>query len=62
MTDTIYVVHGFRRGCEGITQYFETEALARAHAAYLGGSFDGVVMWQYSPGHETGNPLTASAD
>jgi hypothetical protein len=61
MANTIYVVHGFRSGCEGITQYFKTEVLARAYAAYLGGSFDGVVMWQHSAEHETGNHMTAPA-
>jgi hypothetical protein len=55
MGNTVYVAHGFRSGCEGVTQYFKTEVLARAYAAYLGGSFDGVVMWQHSAEHETGN-------
>jgi hypothetical protein len=61
MASTIYVVHGFRSGCAGITQRFETEVLAREYAAYLGSLFDGVVMWQHSPEHETGSHVTASA-
>jgi hypothetical protein len=59
MANSIYVVHGFRHGCEGVTQYFKTEVLAREYAAYLGGLFDGVVMWQQSPEHETGDDVKA---
>jgi hypothetical protein len=55
MPYTIYVVHGFRTGCKAITRCFKTEVLARAYAAYLGGSVDGVVMWQHMADHETGN-------
>jgi hypothetical protein len=61
MADNIYVVHGFRSGCKGTTEYFKTELLARAYAAYLGGSFDGVVMWQHKADDQTVNHVTALA-
>lgn len=54
MPHTIYVVQGFRGGCKVITQCFKTEALARERAAYLGGSFDGVVMWRHTADLDTG--------
>ena len=55
MPHTIYVVQGFRSGCKAITQCFKSEALARERAAYLGGSFDGVVMWRHTADPDTGN-------
>lgn len=57
MPHTIYVVQGFRGGCRAITQCFKSEALARKRAAYLGGSFDGVVMWRHTadPDPDIGN-------
>jgi hypothetical protein len=61
MTDTIYVVQGFRAGCKGATEYFKTELLARAYAAYLGGSFDGVVMWQHKADDQAVDHVTALA-
>jgi hypothetical protein len=61
MADTIFVVQGFRTGCKGTTEYFKTEPLARAYAAYLGGSFDGVVMWQYKTDDQAVNHVTALA-
>jgi len=55
MPHTIYVVQGFRGGCRAITQCFKSEALARECAAYLGGSFDGVVMWPHTVDPDKGN-------
>jgi len=56
MTNTIYVVRGFRRGHTGITRYFKTELLARAFAAYLGASFDAVVMLEQNADDEVDLP------
>ena len=55
MSHTIYVVQAFRGGCKAITQSFKSEVLARERAAYLGGSFDGVVMWRHAADPDTGN-------
>jgi len=53
MTNTIYVVHGYRSGHKGVTRYFKAELVARAFAAYLGASFDAVVMLEHIADHET---------
>jgi hypothetical protein len=56
MPHTIYVVQGFRGGRKTTAQCFKTEALARARAAYLGASLDGVVMWRQSADSDADNP------
>lgn len=54
MPYTLYVVHAFRGGRKAVTQCFKVEERARAHAAYLGESFDGVVMWSHTVDIEMG--------
>jgi hypothetical protein len=54
MPYTIYVVQGFRGGRKVITQCFQSEESARARAAPLGQTFDGVVMWRHTTDMETG--------
>lgn len=62
MTNTIYVVHGFRSGQKGVTRYFKAELVARAFAAYLGASFDAVVMLEHNADHEPDHRVPDRAD
>ncbi|MHB1056942.1 MAG: hypothetical protein ACYC0F_03540 [Rhodanobacter sp.] len=54
MPSTLYVVHAFRGGRKAVTHCFGVEERARAHAAYLGESFDGVIMWCHTVDIEAG--------